>query len=192
MQITRISVCKRLSYTVRYSTVSGDRSPFYTPFGQHQISSLQICINLRSVQHYLIAHCHSYRQESLAFIGNYIQLPLKSWPNSSWPKSCEFESRASRNCRWGSECTALSQYLNTTTEVPLSKALNSQLLTGCRSINGCPCSGCVFTLDGINAEHKLRVWVTILGHTSLHFHLSQLNSISTNPTISWREMSVVS
>ncbi len=24
-------------------------------------------------------------------------------------------------------------------------------------------------LDGLNAEHKLRVWVTILGHTSLHF-----------------------
>ncbi len=31
---------------------------------------------------------------------------------------------------------------------------------------------CVFTtvcvhLDGLNAEHKFRVWVTILGHTSL-------------------------
>ncbi len=40
------------------------------------------------------------------------------------------------------------------------------------------CSGCVFmvcvcsllcvcTLDGLNAEHKFRVWVTILGHMSL-------------------------
>ncbi len=33
---------------------------------------------------------------------------------------------------------------------------------------------CVFTavcvhLDGLNAEHKFRVWVTILGHMSLHF-----------------------
>ncbi len=45
------------------------------------------------------------------------------------------------------------------------------------------CSGCVFTvcvcsllcvyLDGLNAEHKFRVWVTILGHTPLHFHFIQ-------------------
>ncbi len=36
------------------------------------------------------------------------------------------------------------------------------------------CSGCVFTavsvhLDGLNAEDKFRVWVTILGHTPLPF-----------------------
>ncbi len=36
------------------------------------------------------------------------------------------------------------------------------------------CSRCVFTavsvhLDGLNAEDKLRVWVTILGHTPLPF-----------------------
>ncbi len=36
-----------------------------------------------------------------------------------------------------------------------------------------PCSGCVHGvcvcvhLDGLNSEHKFRVWVTILGHTSL-------------------------
>ncbi len=71
--------------------------------------------------------------------------------------------------------------LNTTTEVPLSKAPNPQLLPGCRSINGCPllrvcvhgvcvCVHCyVCTLGGMNAEHKFRVWVTILGLTSLHF-----------------------
>ncbi len=38
--------------------------------------------------------------------------------------------------------------LNTTTEVPLSKAPNPQLLPGCRSINGCPLcfhGACVFT-----------------------------------------------
>ncbi len=39
---------------------------------------------------------------------------------------------------------------------------------------------CVFTavcvhLDGLNAEHKFRVWVTILGHTSLHFHFHNNN-----------------
>ncbi len=42
-------------------------------------------------------------------------------------------------------------------------------------------SGCVFTavcvhLDGFNAEHKFRVWVTISGHTSLHFTSHSLNS----------------
>ncbi len=63
--------------------------------------------------------------------------------------------------------------LNTTTEVPLSKAPNPQLLPGRRSINGCPLlravfTLCVRTLDGINAEHKFRVWVTILGRMSLH------------------------
>ncbi len=34
----------------------------------------------------------------------------------------------------------------------------------------CVCSLlCVCTLDGLNAEHKFRVWVTILGHMSCHF-----------------------
>ncbi len=84
--------------------------------------------------------------------------------------------------------------LNTTTEVrPLSKAPNPQLLPGRHSINGCPLLRvcvhdvcvcvcvcvCVFVcslltavcvhLDGLNAEHKFRVWVTILGHTSRPF-----------------------
>ncbi len=50
--------------------------------------------------------------------------------------------------------------LNTTTEVPLSKAPNPQLLPGRRNINGCPLY--VWTLDGLNAEHEFRVWVTRL------------------------------
>ncbi len=29
-------------------------------------------------------------------------------------------------------------------------------------------------LDGLNAEHKFRVWVTILGHTSLHVTFTKL------------------
>ncbi len=34
----------------------------------------------------------------------------------------------------------------------------------------CVCSLlCVCTLDGSNAEHKFRVWVTILGRMSRHF-----------------------
>ncbi len=73
--------------------------------------------------------------------------------------------------------------LNTMTEVPLNKAPKPQLLPGRRSINGCPllrvcvhgvcvcvcvCSLlCVYTLDELNAEHKIRVWVTILGRMLL-------------------------
>ncbi len=66
--------------------------------------------------------------------------------------------------------------LNTTTEVrPLSKAPNPQLLPGRRSINGCRVCVCVCVcvcvfvrslltavcvhMDGLNAEHKFRVWV---------------------------------
>ncbi len=35
---------------------------------------------------------------------------------------------------------------------------------------------CVCTLDGLNAEHKFRVWVTILGCMSrqFHFHFQHL------------------
>ncbi len=90
---------------------------------------------------------------------------------------------------------------NTTTEVPLSK--NPQLLPGRRSI-GCPllrvcvrgvwvCSLlCVCTLDGLNAEHEFRVWVTILGRMSRHFiitlirdgNLFRSNSSSINDSYS--------
>ncbi len=69
--------------------------------------------------------------------------------------------------------------LNTMTEVPLSKAPNPQLLPGRCSINGCPLlrvcvrGVCGFTavcvyMDGLNAEHKFRVWVTKLGRMSRH------------------------
>ncbi len=71
--------------------------------------------------------------------------------------------------------------LNTTTEVPLSKAPNPQLLPGRRSINGCPLlrvcihGVCVFTavcvhFGWVNAEHEFREWVTILGCMSRHFY----------------------
>ncbi len=73
----------------------------------------------------------------------------------------------------------------------MSKAPNPQLLHGRRSINGCPlfqvcvcvCSRCVYsllcvcTLDGLNVEHKFRVWVTIFGRMSRHFHFSLSNII---------------
>ncbi len=75
---------------------------------------------------------------------------------------------------------------NTTTEVPLSKTPDPQLLPGRRSINGCPLLRvcvhgvcvcvftvvCVCTLDGSNAEQKKRVWVTILGRMSRHVTFS--------------------
>ncbi len=62
----------------------------------------------------------------------------------------------------------------------LEQGPNHQLFLGRCSNMAVHCSGCVFTvcvftavfvrLYGLNAEHKFRVWVTILGHTSLHFH----------------------
>ncbi len=69
--------------------------------------------------------------------------------------------------------------LNAMTEVrPLSMAPKPQLLPGCHRINHCSRCFTVFVcvrslltavcvhLDGLNAEHKFRVWVTIPGHTS--------------------------
>ncbi len=82
--------------------------------------------------------------------------------------------------------------LNTTTEVPLSKAPNPQLLPGRRSMNGCPLLQGVFTvcvcvcvcvcvhLDGLNAEHTFRVWVTILGRMSSHILKYTTNNINNN------------
>ncbi len=57
----------------------------------------------------------------------------------------------------------------------MSKTPIPQLLPGRRNM-AAHCSGCVFTavsvhLDGLNAEDKFRVWVTILGHTPLPFPL---------------------
>ncbi len=81
--------------------------------------------------------------------------------------------------------------LNTTTEVPLSKAPNPQLLPGRHSINGCSLlqvcvhgvcvfTVCVCTLDGLNAEHQFRVWVTILGRMSRHFHITFTKGVVKN------------
>ncbi len=74
-------------------------------------------------------------------------------------------------------------------EVPLCKAPNPpQLLPGRRSINGSPLlrvcvhgvcvftAVCVCTLDGLIAEHKFRVWVTILGRMPRHFNFLMKNS----------------
>ncbi len=82
----------------------------------------------------------------------------------------------------GSECPALSypQYhawgetLEQGTEPPTApRALQHKWLptaTGVCSRCVCVCSRltavCVCTQDGLNAEHKFRVWVTILGHMS--------------------------
>ncbi len=58
--------------------------------------------------------------------------------------------------------SALSTF-NTMTEMPLSKAPNPQLLRVCVRVV------CVH-LGWVNAEHKFRVWATILGYMSLHVH----------------------
>ncbi len=57
----------------------------------------------------------------------------------------------------------------------LEQGTGPQLLPECPAL-AAHCSGFVFTavyvhFAGLNEEHKLRVWVTIIGHTSLHFHL---------------------
>ncbi len=100
---------------------------------------------------------------------------LESWTCN--PKVAGSIPRSGRNCRWGEWITSALSTFNTTTEVrPLSKAPIPQLLPGRRNM-AAHCSGCVFTavcvhLDGLNAENKFRVWVTILGHTH-HFPLYQ-------------------
>ncbi len=67
----------------------------------------------------------------------------------SWTRNLKVASsslRSGRNCRLGGVNVQLST-LNTTTEVPLSKALNPQLLPGRRSIKmAAHCSGYVFTV----------------------------------------------
>ncbi len=60
-----------------------------------------------------------------------------------------------------------------------------------RSTHG-HCSRCVFTavsvhLDGLNAEDKFRVWVTILGHTPLPFPFPFLGEQSEFHTDQWRD-----
>ncbi len=74
--------------------------------------------------------------------------------------------------------------LNTMTEVPLSKALQHKWLPTAPGVcSWCVCSLlCVCTLDGLLAEHKFRVWVTILGRMSRHFHFSfiMLQNISSS------------
>ncbi len=76
-------------------------------------------------------------------------------------------------------------------KVPLSKALNPQLLPGRRSINGCPviyafCSVCVCVcvhccvcaLGWVNVEHEFQVWVTILGCMSLSLYSRYFGAFS--------------
>ncbi len=105
----------------------------------------------------------------------------KSWPNGresdSWSKGCEFESRAGRNCRWGEWMSSALSTFNTTTEVPLSKALNPQLVPERHSINGCPmprvcvhCCVCVCVhLRWVKCRAQIPR-VTILGcHFCFHF-----------------------
>ncbi len=43
----------------------------------------------------------------------------------------------------------------------------------CVCVCVCVCVSVCEQLDGLNAEHKFRVWVTISGHTSLHFTVTK-------------------
>ncbi len=86
------------------------------------------------------------------------------------------ESRTRNPKDAGLSLSALS-ILNTTTEVPLSKAPNLQLLPGAPLHKWLPtapgvCSQLCVHLDGLNAEHKFQVWVTVLGFMSLWLSIS--------------------
>ncbi len=76
----------------------------------------------------------------------------------------------------GSECTEALFHPQYHDKVPLSKAPNPQhkwLPNALGVCSQCVCSLlCVCTLDGINAEHKFQVWVTILGRMPRHFLVS--------------------
>ncbi len=50
-----------------------------------------------------------------------------------------------------------------------SAQFNGSLLCVCVCVRACV-RACACTLDGLNAEHKFWVWVTILGPMSRHFH----------------------
>ncbi len=79
----------------------------------------------------------------------------------------------------GSECTALSppQYhdwgaLEQGTEPPTAPRApqHKWLPTAPGVCSRCVCVHCCVCALGLNAEHEFRVWVTILGRMSRHFH----------------------
>ncbi len=100
--------------------------------------------------------------------------------SNSQPFVVSSSLRSGRNCRWGSECTALSSPSIPRLRCPWARHRTPNCSPGAATL-AAHCSGCVFTvcvcsllcvctLDGLNAEHKFRVWVTILGRMSRHFH----------------------
>ncbi len=62
---------------------------------------------------------------------------VKSWQNwgSRGPKPVGSSLGTGRDCRWGEWMSSALSYLNTTPEVPLSKAPDPQLLPGHCSLN---------------------------------------------------------
>ncbi len=95
-------------------------------------------------------------------------------------RESEFESRAGRNFKWGEWMYSALFHPQYRDEVPLSKAQNPQMLSGRRSINGCPLLRvcvhgvcvhyCVCVHFGwVNVEQKFRVCITKPGRMSRHF-----------------------
>ncbi len=92
------------------------------------------------------------------------------------PKVAGSSLRSGRYCRWGNWMYSALSSFNTTTEVPLSKAPNPQLLPGRRSINGCPLlrvcvhGVCVFTAVCVHfGWDKCRAQIPSMGyHTWPH------------------------
>ncbi len=125
-----------------------------------------------------------YKKMQLHFILTFLG---KSWPNGQRVGLVTQRSRVQVSgpagiVGGGEWITSALSTFNTTTEMrPLNKATEPPTAPWVpqRWLPTAPgvCSRCVFTavcahLNGLNAEHKFQVWVTIHGHTSLHFKVS--------------------
>ncbi len=118
----------------------------------------------------------------------FLSIKWKSLGTKTFFKISSFVFPQNKSQVWNN--MRLSKWWQFSILVELEQGTEPQLLPGRHNINGCPllrvgvhgvcvcvCSLlCVCTLDGLNAEHKFRVWVTILGRMSCHFHLQMLCS----------------
>ncbi len=100
------------------------------------------------------------------------------------PKVASSSLRSGRNCRWGEWMYSTLSTLNTTTEVPLSKAPNPQLLPGRRGKNGCPLlqvcvhGVCVFSAVCVHFGWvKCRAQIPSMGHHTWSYVTSLSSSL---------------
>ncbi len=87
---------------------------------------------------------------------------IESWTCN--PKVMGSSLRSGRDCRWGEWMSSALSTLNTMT--PGTKPTTAPQAPQLKCLPTAPGVYVFVHLDGLNAEHKFRVWVTILGHTS--------------------------